>query len=340
MTQHVGKFVLALTATFGLCAAPFAQAVEHGNVQFDVSPDGEHIVFVAADGNLYLLHLTSLRVRQLTKAKDKQFTPAFSPDGKSIAYAGVTKEDEGSYIFVRSLDGEHVRQLTGTREVSDLTPSYSHDGSKLVFTRAHRYRPYSMGGWTWDNYDVYTMNLDGTELRRITRQNYYSAGSPKFLRDGKSVIYSAFVGPAGKRVTATAFQVDASGHQLPKPLSKDQPAEEGEFFAWASRANISADGSRIVFFSDRVKAYQYDLFVMNSDGTSPKPLHVTKISRYNDNAVFMPDGKSILFLAGTESWAGNGPLFDLWQVNVDGTNLRQIADSGLFTSPAHWKPRR
>jgi hypothetical protein len=35
--------------------------VEHGNVAFDISPDGERIVFAAADGDLYLFNLKAHR---------------------------------------------------------------------------------------------------------------------------------------------------------------------------------------------------------------------------------------------------------------------------------------
>ena len=78
------------------------------------------------------------------------------------------------------------------------------------------------------------MNRDGTGLRRITKQNYYSTSSPRFLRDGKSVIYSAFVQRAGRGTISTAFLVNTNGAQAPEPLAKNALAET-KFFAWASR---------------------------------------------------------------------------------------------------------
>jgi Tol biopolymer transport system component len=342
MTRHAAQAVfvaIALAVSLVLGRAPAANGVEHGNVAFDIAPDGEHVVFVAADGNLYLLHMRSLQVQQLTKAKAKQFTPAFSPDGKSIAYAAAEADTKGKALFVRSLDGKQVRQLTDDANVSDFGPSYSPDGSKIVFGRAHRHRPYSMGGWTWDNYDVYTMNRDGSQLRRITQQNYYQISQPRFSRDGKSVIYSASVRRVMRGTITTGFQADAKGSQPPKPLAKDAPTD-GKYAAWVSRPAVSPDGNSIAFFSDRADPFRYDLYVMNGDGTNPRPLGITKISHYNDKAVFTPDGKSVLFLAGTESGAGNRPIYSLWQVNTDGSKPRRIADSGLFTDPARWKAKQ
>ncbi len=46
-------------------------AIEHGNVAFDISPDGKQIVFSAADGDLYLFNLETRDVRRLTSTKDE-----------------------------------------------------------------------------------------------------------------------------------------------------------------------------------------------------------------------------------------------------------------------------
>ena len=86
-------------------------------------------------------------------------------------------------------------------------------------------------------------------------------------------------------------------------------------------------------------SFRYDVLVMNRDGSGTRPLGVTGISRYNKSPIFTPNGRTILFLAGTETGAGNRPIFSLWQVDVDGKNSRRIADSGLFTDPLRWKPK-
>ncbi len=137
--------------------------IEHGNVAFDISPDGEHIVFSAADGDLYSLHLKTLHVLRLTKTDATETTPTFSPDGRSIAYAADVQGSKERLIFVRSMDGKQVQQLTNNPDASDFMPSYSPDGSQIVFARAHLHRPYSMGGWTWDDWDAYVIKSDGTQ---------------------------------------------------------------------------------------------------------------------------------------------------------------------------------
>jgi len=79
---------------------------------------------------------------------------------------------------------------------------------------------------------------------------------------------------------------------------------------------------------------------MNLDGTNVHQIGASKISKYNKNPVFTPDGKSILFLAGTEVNRSNRPIFSLWKVDLDGKDSRRLSQSGLFTDPVHWNPTR
>src|SRR5437867_12688443 len=80
LTGAIGR-LLGVFAVAGLssCLLGASNLVEHGNVAFDISPDGEQVVFAAADGDLYLLQLTTSRVSQLTKTPRAEYSPAFSP---------------------------------------------------------------------------------------------------------------------------------------------------------------------------------------------------------------------------------------------------------------------
>jgi Tol biopolymer transport system component len=193
-----------------------------------------------------------------------------------------------------------------------------------------------MGGWTWDNYDVYVMAHDGSNQRRVTRHNYYRAGNPWFLGDGKSIVF--FADGDYPDVRTYLFTVLVDGTQPPTRLTIP-PNLGGDYAAWGSEPSVSLDGKRIAFISDRAESFHYDVLTMGVDGTDPRPLRVTKISRYNQAPVFLPDGKGIMFLAGTEWNAYSRPIYSLWQVDMDGKNGRRVADSGLFTDPQHWRPK-
>ena len=320
-------------------------AVEHGNVAFDVSPDGKRIVFSAAESDFYLFHLETQHVDRLTSTNDNESSPAFSPDGRSVVFAMSRPGSDRWNLAVLALDGKRVRVLTELNDASDSSPTFSRDGKQIAFVRAHLHRPYSMGGMIWDDRDIYVVKEDGSEPRRLTRRKYYGADSPHFTDDSKSVIYSGNTNnyPASSAPLLLEVAADGTGppHTLgPGPDAKGATKSGGPGAgAWASDPHVSPDGKAVAFISDRARNWAYDIYVMKRDGSTTTALGITRISKYNQNPVFVPDGKGILFLAGTEENGFGRAIFSLWQVDVDGKNARRIADSGLFTDPQHWKSK-
>jgi len=346
-TPFVPAFLAGAVVLVGIVGY-FAVRVESSQVEdryvaFDVSPDGSQVVFSSADADLYLFNLRTRNVRQLTHSAALETEPAFSPDGESVVYASSVKEGGGSGIYVRSLDGTQVRELTPGQTAFDAMPSYSSDGKQITFVRAARHRPYSMGGWTWDNYDVHVANRDGTGLRRVTRHSYYQASHPHFLPDGKQIIFAASGDYPDEHTYL--FSTPADGVQPPTkfmpptaPLSSDGSSPSYSA-VWGSDPYPQPGGRQVVFVSDRSKSYNYDLWVIGANGSKPHALNITGISSYNQQPVFTGDGNHILFLAGTEQNASSRPIFSLWEVDPDGSHSHRIADSELFTDPLHWKPK-
>jgi Tol biopolymer transport system component len=135
------KFLLSVIATFAFPGC----GVEHANVSFDVNAKGTALAFSSADGDLYLLQLGTRSVDRLTETAAEESTPAFSLDGERVAYSAEVTDGSKS-LFEYSLTSKTTRRLTSEPGVYDLAPSYSSDGSRIVFARAHRLRAYSMGG--------------------------------------------------------------------------------------------------------------------------------------------------------------------------------------------------
>jgi Tol biopolymer transport system component len=337
--------LLAVSALLiGVTGSPGC-GVEHGNVAFDVAPYGKRVVFSAADGDLYLFHLDSRQVNRLTSTDENESQPAFSPSGLSVVFS--TTKDDMSHLGVLTLEDKKVRVLTNQKDASDISPAFSPDGKQITFARAHRLRNYSFGGTIWDDYDIYVMNVDSSEPRRLTQMKYYGAGSPHFTPDGKSVIY---LGVTTDDATPSfrLWEADVGGSKPPHLVGHD-PNVEGPGDrdidritrgAWVGDPRISPVGQSIVFTAGGGigGGTPYDLYITKLDGADARPLGVSKVSKHHKNAVFLPDGKGILFLAGTEENNGGRAIYSLWRVDVDGKNARRVADSGLFTDPQRWKP--
>ena len=155
-----------------------AATLPGGNI--DISPDGTQILF-STYGDLYLLNLQTKSVSQLTNTPEGEGAATFSPDGKSIAYVASTS-GEGLRLFIRSLDGAHVRQLTNEPQASDHAPSFSPDGAQIAFARAHTLRARSMGGKSWNDWDIYVINSAARESGDSPNRIYQCARQHKFFK--------------------------------------------------------------------------------------------------------------------------------------------------------------
>ncbi len=97
-----------------------------------VSPDGSRVVFSALD-RLWTMDLPSGTPKRLTPESGEQrgeFFPAWSPDGKSIAYCAWTDRDGGA-IYRVSADGGSPERLTQQSAFFAKT-AYTPDGSRLI----------------------------------------------------------------------------------------------------------------------------------------------------------------------------------------------------------------
>ena len=299
-------------------------SVEHGNVSIDWSPDGTTVVFSSADGDLYLFNIESEAVTRLTSTDAIESVPSYSPDGKSIVYAVAPRKGAARRIHVLNLSNRVSTPLTEEDKTSDFLPRFSVDGKTIVFGRAYRNRLYSMGGTVWDNWDVCEMDVNGKNLKRLTNENYYQLFRMVPKTDG-SIVYSA-------GTDAELYTLAKDGD--PKRTLPETENQTKKVHAWASDVMISPDETNIVFTSDRTRPFWYDVCLC-SDGKKTTGLVGSK-SRYNRYPDFSPDGKRILFMAGTKFGNGNRPIFSLWEVSVNGKS-REIASDELFTDPLNYR---
>jgi Tol biopolymer transport system component len=111
--------------------------------QIDVSPDGESLAFFSANRqeNLYVVG-PERKPRQLTSDQFRDRAPAWSHDGKKIAFYS---DRSGNYeIWTINVDGTGLTQVTNTPGANRSGAIWSPDDSRLVYVQRR--------GPTWDTY--------------------------------------------------------------------------------------------------------------------------------------------------------------------------------------------
>lgn len=135
-----------------------------------VSPDGARVVFEAL-GRLWLRGVADTGApRPLTgDTRARELTPAWSRDGKHIAYASWDDRDLGAIRVTRGQGGRPGRAVTRARG-HYRAPTWSPDGRALVYEKLR-------GGWlrpaTWSNDPgLYVVAARGGPARRLTRTGH------------------------------------------------------------------------------------------------------------------------------------------------------------------------
>ena len=146
--------------------------------------------------------------------------PAWSPDGRSIAYVGV-RDDGNLDIYVVRVDGRGRRRLTRV-PAADGSPVWSPDGRKIAFTRQEGFY----------EFDIYVMNADGSGQRRLTRNGWLHF-SVAWSPDGRKMLFERPDFPRTDAEELWIMNADGSGQRR---LTRN-PARDGSPVLVARRAS-------------------------------------------------------------------------------------------------------
>ena len=227
---------------------------------------------------------------------------ALDPSGTRFAFGcridGDSLADEE--ICLVNADGTSFGLLTHN-EYLDTYPAWSPQGDRIAYL-----------SWPDSTLDIWLMDANGAN-----RHRFYDSGS----HDGD-------LSWVGNRIAfTTGSRIWLMNDDGTSPTQVTDPPRAGE---WGNAVlpfgdydpRISPDGSRIVFermVDDSTVHGNYDLFSINQDGTVETRLTSTGWTQGMAN--WSPDGNELVFIV---SAVGNEGRYDIWLVDADGSNRRDI----------------
>lgn len=226
--------------------------------------------------------------------------------GGIIAF--YSDRDGNPEIYVMNADGTMQTRLTED-PYFDVSPALSPDGSQIVFLTS-RHDP--EGAFPFLKYEIYVMNIDGSNLTRLT-ENEVGEDHPAWHPEGDKITFNADYDGDGFQEINVMNSDGTNLIRLTANSANDQ---------WAS---WSPDGSQLVFCSDRDG--NLELYNMNSDGS--EQIRISNNSIMEVFPEWSPYGDRLAFMA-----AENG--MTIWISNTDGSNRTQL--SAEFCENPCWSP--
>jgi len=265
-------------------------------------------------------------IDQLSETLDQAFSSKVyldssqSPNGKKIVYiANVPDGNIFSFkIFIMNADGSNQTQITNNPISSDTNPSWSPDGTKIVFSS-------DIDGQY--GFHIFIMNADGSNQTQITNNPISSDTNPSWSPDGTKIVFSSDIdGQYGSNI----YVMDSDGTNI--TLLTTDPNAIAESFN--KNASWSPGGTKILFSSDMAGQYGSNIYVMDSDGANITRL-TTDQNAFDENPSWSPDGTKISFSSDIEGQYGS----NIYVMDSDGANITRLTtDQNAFDTNPSWSP--
>ncbi len=294
----LGASVLALALTVVAAHAAPAASPAPRWIVFSAHPNG-------GTGPIQLMRVktTGAGLEQITTGSKPATEPAFSPDGKRLAFARL-----GSGIFRMNPDGTGLRRLTSG--VRDIYPVWSPDGKHIAFLRPFR------AEWR-----LFVMSPAGAGQRRLPQAP--PAGRPTWTLNSKSILIPS---------SADLVQVESQTGRIEKYFGLTLDLQTTQ------TATVSPDARTIAYIGPRLSTGpedcgegpcpQYALYLARV----PKPHRPRRVVNDTGAAGWSADGKTLAYVY----------LGGLTLRTVSTGATRTIATKphvAVGDSPPAWQPR-
>ncbi len=296
-------------------------AGDHDDLQPAWSMDGKRVLFVrgrepkrriepgdvfgfyeATAADLWSIDIASKRETQLVASA---FSPAVSPDGKSVAvdasWAGPRR------IWIVDANGLNPQQITteSSEAVVHVLPQWSPDGKKIVYQRIERTK-----------FDIATVDVTTKQSVAVTNDSYREI-NPVWSPSGRYIYFSSDRG-GGMNVWRVDVTADGKPNERPQQITTGAGQDV--------QISIAPDGKRIAYATLHQNADIWRLPLAADSTVSGPPQPLIATTREDSRGSWSADGQTIVFNSDR-----SGDM-NIWTYRVRDGTARQITrgDGGDF----------
>lgn len=229
------------------------------------SPDGKGIAFTSdrsGSPQVWVMEADGSNPKQLT-TEGVNMLPTWSPDGRRLAFGSNRSAPSGlrdpalqpnGEVWVMESDGTHQKQLTKTGAgVANGAAAWSPDGRRIAFSSTRS-----------GHYAIWVMDSDGGHLTQLTTpygDRYPDSNVPAWSPDGAKIAFWSGL----EHQYGNVWVMDADGRNR-KQLTDQPPGINCDEPEW------SADGTKIMFASNRPGSEGIGNWIMGADGSNQRVL--------------------------------------------------------------------
>jgi TolB protein len=250
--------------------------------------------------NLIVADADGMNEQNIASSTEPLMSPAWSPDGKSLAY--VSFEKRSAAIYVQTLRTGERRQVSARSGLNN-SPAWSPDGRLIALTLSRKD----------GDVDVYTLDLNTQVLTRMTFDPGIDT-EPVWSADGKKIYFTSDRGGSPQ-----IYEVNVADPRTPRRVTF-----EGTYNA---RARLSPDGKRLA-----VVHLDGGNFRIATVDLASKAVQVLSQGRQDESPSFAPNGSTVIYATQDR---GRGVLAT---VSVDGRVTQRLAASKGDVREPVWSP--
>jgi len=334
------------------------------------SPDAEEVVFAwngesEENWDIYRLRIGTSEPRRLTFDPAMEYSPAWSPDGKWIAFLRSTASGATELMLMPESGGQARPLLTTTLNIDPRHRrlAWSPDSRWLVLAHnipnAQQVRLFAISAATG-------------EERQVTVSDYSASmfdGQPAISRDGRALLFARDAETPGQiwilpvtpdlRATGPLRRVPIPGlanKEAGTPIflssremlftlpvrgaralfrgsisGNKPPVELTELGGNVDTPELSRDGRKLVFVR---QTFDSNVWCLRLDAPAGKEIgreRVLASTLRDQNVSLSPDSRTLAFESN------RGGSYEIWLASRDGSHTRQLTAMGMVSSP-RWSP--